>query len=153
MFEKKLKCYVARVNGNENIYKFCLMPDSGIPSITIVKDNVFFTDKSVEDLLTFEQMTELKKYISTAVYEAQTGKGTHPYLNMTRTYAWMEFEFMTKITVKGEKKENDNVKCTVVKVTNEKMKAFLDVLRQKKKDDLDELGRKFLYFFGDESNS
>jgi hypothetical protein len=41
---------------------------------------------------------------------------------------------------------------TVVKVTSERMKSFLDSLRQKKQEDLDELKRKFLYFFGNESN-
>ena len=41
---------------------------------------------------------------------------------------------------------------TVVKVTNERMKSFLDLLRQKKQEDLDELKHKFLYFFGNESN-
>lgn len=41
---------------------------------------------------------------------------------------------------------------TVVKVTSERMKSFLDLLRQKKQEDLDELKRKFLYFFGNESN-
>lgn len=105
MFEKKLKCYVARVNDSENIYRFCLMPDSGIPSVTIVRNDTFFTDESIEDLLTFEQMNELKKYISTAIYEVQTGKAAHPYLNITRTYAWIEFEFMTNIIMKGEKTE------------------------------------------------
>lgn len=41
---------------------------------------------------------------------------------------------------------------TVVKVTSERMESFLDSLRQKKQEDLDELKRKFLYFFGNESN-
>ena len=36
----------------------------------------------------------------------------------------------------------------MVKVTTENMKRFLDELRAKKKADLDELERKFLYYFG-----
>ena len=44
------------------------------------------------------------------------------------------------------------IRNIVVKVTSERMKTFLDALRRKKQEDLSELDRKFLYFFGNESN-
>lgn len=146
--EDRLRCYVGHTWNDNNPYSFCLMPDSGMPTIEKAGcDIVRFMDKSVDNLLTLDQQTELKKVLNTISYNVKNKKQEEPsYAVVTNDYSWMEFEFVTAVSI--PETSASTVRKTVVKVTTENMKRFLDELQAKKKADLDELERKFLYYFG-----
>lgn len=146
--EDRLRCYVGHTWNDNNPYSFCLMPDSGMPTIEKAGyDIVRFMDKDVDSLLTLDQKTELKKTLNTISYNVKNKKQEEPsYAVVTNDYGWMEFEFVTAVSV--QETPDPTIRKTVVKVTNENMKRFLDELQAKKKADLDELERRFLYYFG-----
>lgn len=146
--EDRLKCYVGHTWNDNNPYSFCLMPDSGMPTIEKAGyDIVRFMDKSVDNLLTLDQKTELKKALNTISYNVKNKTQEEPlYAVVTSDYSWMEFEFVTAVSV--PETPASAIRKTVIKVTTENMKKFLNELQAKKKADLDELERKFLYYFG-----
>lgn len=146
--EDRLRCYVGHTWNDNNPYSFCLMPDSGMPTMEKAGyDIVRFMDKNVDNLLTLDQKTELKKALNTISYNVKNKKQEEPpYAVVANDYSWMEFEFVTSVSV--PEIPDPAAGKTMVKVTTENMKRFLDELRAKKKADLDELERKFLYYFG-----
>lgn len=152
--EDKLKCYIGHsLNDDNTPYSFCLMPESGIPTIEKINfERVQFMDESVDNLLTLDQQTELKKILNTISYKVLNKTQEEPaHVCVTYNYCWMEFEFTVSITapdISVPADDSSTVKVTTVKVTNENVKRFLDELRAKKKADLDELERKFIYYFG-----
>lgn len=147
--QDRLRCYIGYTYDDNNPYSFCLMPDSGKPTIEKYdSESVRFKDKDIISLLTFEQITELKKLANTLAYKVNNKEIKEPpYMVVTYNYYWMEFEFTTSVSV-PEKNTVDGK--TVIKVSRESMKKFLNDLREKKRTDLEELEKKFLFYFGGE---
>lgn len=146
--EDRLRCYVGHTWNDNNPYSFCLMPDSGMPTIEKAGyDIVRFMDKKVDNLLTLDQKTELEKALNTISYNVKNKTQEEPpYAVVASDYCWMEFEFVTAVSV--PETPDPAAGKAVVKVTSENIKRFLNELQAKKKADLDELERKFLHYFG-----
>ena len=145
--QDKLRCYVGCTYNDNTPYSFCLMPDSGSPTIEKYdSESVRFQDKDIESLLTFEQMTELKKLANTLAYKVSNKEIEEPpYMVVRHNYYWMEFEFTTSVSVPEHTSLDGK---TVIKISSENIKKFLDDLRKKKQTDLEELEKKFLFYFG-----
>lgn len=143
-----IKCYAGVYKEDGRIsYFFNRMPDD-------VSKISFTADESVFSILSEEQRNTLSHLLCEYIAQNNpflTENARKPSaLHIISPYDYY-IEFDLEIDVKC-KDIKTNVKHTYIKIESERMKDFLNALRQKKKEDLEELESKFLYFFGNEAN-
>lgn len=149
--KKVIFCYIGTTFNELNCgnFYFCEMPQSGEPTVIQSGGNAYFDDKAIEDKIPYELRYELKTKLYQTIGLAKSNSHDINWttFKLSDNYAWMRFDFIYEVCIPSIKSE-ENQKVKVIKVSSDKAKAFLNELRAKKKENLDELERKFIYYFG-----
>ena len=149
--DKVISCYIGTTFNDVNYGKFCFceMPTSGEPTLIMSGNNAYFKDKDISDKIPYELKYELKTRLYQTLSKVREDPSNTDWgvFRMSNDYAWMRFDFIYKVNIPPVK-IGEEPKVKVIKVTADKARAFLNELREKKKENLEELERKFIYYFG-----
>ena len=143
-----IHCYVAVSEEYGRRYYFNRMPE-GMTALPDTKH--FFHDESVEQILSKEDKDTLTDILCHAIVQKteciREIRNDYPFglYELEKNSFYIKFDL--KVGVECKVFETPSPKPKYIEVSSENVEKFLDELREKKRSDLEELERKFLYYF------